>query len=82
MTTHIDTFTAFVADQMDGAQVPPHNSKELNRLSEAVTAIQKGGDHDLQIMALRVMNAVIDRVRSGIGAEQTLRTFLTGGENA
>jgi hypothetical protein len=81
MKTHINVIIEFLAAQMDGEQVPPTGSAALDRLSEAVAAINKTpSDPVLQELALRTLGAVIDRVRSGIGAEQTLRAFLTGGD--
>lgn len=82
MKTHIETVAAFIAEQMDGGVVPPHNSAALERLSAAIAAIQKAGDNDLQILALRIVGTVIDRARSGIGAEQTLQSFIRGGDHA
>lgn len=82
MQTHIETIADFLTRQMDGEQVPPHNSAALDRLSEAIAAIQKAGDNDLQILALRIVGTVIDRTRSGIGAQQTLESFIRGGNHA
>ena len=78
MKTHIDTLVEFVTLQMDGQQVPPKNSAELERLAVAVKAHQKASDHDHQLLALRIVAAVIDRVRASIGAEATLHRFLRG----
>lgn len=82
MKTHIETIAQFLTSQMDGEQVPPHNSPALARLFEAVAAIHKAGDNDLQLLALRTVGAVIDRVSSNIQAEKTLRQFITGGDHA
>lgn len=77
--THIDTLIDFIASQMDGGQVPPAGSADLNRLAAAIAAIQANpSDHDLQTIGLRVIGAVIDRVRSGIATESALRD-LSGG---
>jgi len=83
MKTHIDTITNFIASQMDGEPVPCHNSNALNQLSEAIRAIQTdASDNTLQTLGLMALGAVIARVRSNIVAEQTLQTFIRGGDHA
>lgn len=84
MKTNINVIIEFLAAQMDGEQVPPTGSAALGRLSEAVAAINKTpSDPVLQELALRTLGAVIARVRSGIGAEKTLREFIQpGGDHA
>lgn len=80
MKTHIETITAFIADQMSGGQVPPSNSVTMLQLSAAVAALQKSGTNaDWQLLGASTLGAVIDHVRSGIGAEATLHAFLRGG---
>lgn len=78
MKSPTDAIVEFITLQMDGQTVPPNNSAELERLSQAVKALQKGSALDHERLGLRVMGAVIDRVRAGIGAEYTLRRFITG----
>ncbi|MDW5441979.1 hypothetical protein [Polaromonas sp. SM01] len=82
MTKNIDTLISFVASQMDGEQVPPASSAAFNQISEAVGAVQRGSDKELQALGLRVMGAIIDRVRANIAAEKALHTFITGGDHA
>lgn len=80
MKKHIDEIVSFVAAQMDGQQVPPHNSPALARLGEAVAAFQKNAsDAALQMLGQRTLGAVIDRVCSNIAAEKTLQSFIRGG---
>lgn len=77
---HLDTLIAFVTEQMDGAQVPPAGSAGLTRLGAAVAAIQtSASDHDLQMLGMRTMSAVIARVCSSVAAEKTLRDFIRPG---
>lgn len=80
MKTHIETIANFIATQMDGEQVPPHNSAALARLSEAVKAIQQASDRDLAMLALRVVSIAIDRIRSSITAERALHDFIQPGD--
>lgn len=81
MKIHIENIVAFIAAQMDGEPVAPAGSAALNQLSAAVEALQAGSDGDLQVLALRTIRAVIDRVRSNIAAEQTLHAFIRGGDH-
>ncbi len=80
METFIDVITTFLVNQMDGEPVPPHNSAGLARLGEAVKASQQASDHDLQLLAVRTVGIVIDRVHSNIKAEQILRDFIQPGD--
>ena len=82
MKTHIETIVNFVACQMDGEQVPPHNSAALVRLNEAIAAIHKNpSDPMLAILALSILGAVIHRVGAGLKAEQTLHAFIRPGDH-
>lgn len=74
---HIETVIAFINTQMDGDQVPPHNSATIAQLRTAIEGLQTSAkDNDWQVLGLRALGAVIDRARSGIAAEQTLHTFI------
>ena len=79
MKKHIDEIIEFLTAQLDGEQPPPLGSKALARLSEAVGTIQqKATGTELQMLGLRALGVVIDRVRSGIGAAEALRAFIRG----
>ena len=80
----IKTIVEFIARQMDGDQVPASNSEEMRDLTEAVSAIQgHGSTLELRELGLHAVRAVIDRVRSNLAAEKTLREFIQpGGDHA
>jgi len=80
MQSDIDIIITFIVNQMDGEPVPPHNSATLARLAKAVEAFQKASDRDLQLLALRIVGVVIDRVCSNIAAEQILCDFIQPGD--
>ena len=83
MESFIDVIATFLVHQMDGEPVPPHNSAGLAQLGEAVKACHQASDHELQMLAVRTVGVVIDRVRSNIKAEQILRDFIQpGGRHA
>lgn len=82
MKTHIENLVSFIAAQMDGEPVAPAGSAAISQLSAAVQALQAAPDSDLQVLALRTIGAVVDRVRSNIAAEQTLHAFIRGGDRA
>lgn len=82
-TLHIETLVDFIARQMDGEQVPPTGSIALGRLASAISAMQtKATPDELQTLGLRAIGVVIDRARSSIAAEETLRNFIQPGDRA
>lgn len=81
MNPNIETIISFITAQMDGESVPATGSAALNRLERAVAELLKHqSGAELQILGTHTIGAVIDRVRSGIGAEQTLRAFIQPGD--
>lgn len=80
---HIENFISFLSSQMDGDAVPPAGSAELNQLSMALAELQKHqSGQEMQLLALRTIGAVIDRVRSNITAEKALREFIQPGSRS
>lgn len=83
MNPDIKTISEFVREQMDGGQVPPSGSPEFDAMGEAVgNLIRHNSPRELEILALRLLDVVIDRVRSNLAAEKALRAFIQpGGSN-
>lgn len=80
MNANIKTIVDFLNDRMDGEAVPLSNSVELQALGCAISELQRyNSKQELQELGLRVLGACIDRVRSNIAAEQTLRAFIQPG---
>lgn len=73
--THIDSLIQFIAGQMDGEQLPAHDSPELRRLSEAVAALHQASDSDMSLLGTRTVGIVIDRVLSNLAAEAALHSL-------
>lgn len=83
MQNHIDTITNFIVSQMDGESVPCHNSEAFIQLSKALDAIRDdASDKTFKMMGLKTLVAVLDRVKSNLGAEKTLLKFIAGGNHA
>lgn len=79
----INTIVEFITHQMDGDRPPPSGSADLMALEQAIEAIHEHATElNLQELGLRAVGTVIDRVRSNLKAEQTLRNYLTGGDHA
>lgn len=80
---NIKTIISFITAQMDGEPVPATGSAAFKQVEDAIRELQKHqSGQELQILALRTIGAVIDRVRSNIHAEKTLRQFIQGGNHA
>ncbi len=78
----IDTVINFLAAQMDGCAVPPSNSAAMRELSGAIQSLhQHDSTPELRELGLRALGLAIDRGRSGIAAEATLRAFIAPGGN-
>ena len=80
MNPDIRTVIDFVYSQMDGAAVPPQGTSEEQALSSAVgNLLRHKSPREQEFLGLALLNAVIDRMRSNIAAEQTLRAFIQPG---
>lgn len=80
-TEAITTIAEFTRAQMDGQQVPPAESQEIEKLRQAIGIAIKGTPAQMQQLGHRLLGEVIARVQGSIAAEQTLRNFITrGGE--
>ncbi len=78
--TPTDTLIDFLTRQMDGEQPPPTGSAAERLISSAIEAIHKdASDRTLNTLALRTIGVLIDRMRSSIAAEITLRNFIQPG---
>ncbi|MBK6592788.1 MAG: hypothetical protein IPG23_08600 [Burkholderiales bacterium] len=74
---HIETIIAFITSQMDGDQVPPHNSAAIAQLKTAIEGLHKSDkDKDWTVLGLRALGAVIARAGSACQAEETLHKFI------
>ncbi len=81
--TPTDTLIDFLTRQMDGEQPPPTGSAAERLIASAIEAIHKdASDEILGQLALRTVGLVIDRMRSNIAAEITLRNFIQPGGRA
>lgn len=81
MNNDIETITEFLIDQMDGAQVPPHDSAELQQLHASVKRVLGAGDARLHLLASQVIGVVVDRVRSSLAAGAVIANFQRGGSD-
>lgn len=73
----IQTIINFVRSQMDGAAVPPQGTSEEQALSSAVgTLLRHKSPRDQEFLGLALLDAVIDRMRGNIAAEQALQRFI------
>lgn len=80
-TEAITTIAEFARAQMDGQQVPPAESREVEKLRQAIGIAINGTPAQMQQLGHRLLGEVIARVQGSIAAEQTLRNFITrGGE--
>jgi len=80
-TTDTDTLIDFISRQMDGEQAPPAGTAEEQRIADAVRAIQRrASDKELINLGLKAMGIVIDRMRSGIAAQDALMRFVAPGD--
>lgn len=81
ITEAITTIAEFARAQMDGQQVPPAESREVEKLRQAIGIAINGTPAQMQQLGHRLLGEVIARVQGSIAAEQTLRNFITrGGE--
>jgi hypothetical protein len=75
-----EVIAAFITRLMHGETVPPSESAACAELAEALRGIYaRRSDRELALVALRVMDAMIDMVRSSVQAESVLRDFIRGG---
>lgn len=73
----IKTVIDFVRGQMDGGAVPPQGTSEEQALSSAVgNLLRHKSPREQEFLGLELLNAVIDRVRGNIAAEQALQRFI------
>ena len=73
----IQTIINFVRSQMDGAAVPPQGTSEEQALSSAVgNLLRHKSPRDQEFLGLALLDAVIDRMRGNIAAEQALQRFI------
>ena len=73
----IKTVIDFVRGQMDGGAVPPQGTSEEQALSSAVgNLLRHKSLRDQEFLGLALMDAVIDRMRGNIAAEQALQRFI------
>lgn len=73
----IKTVIDFVRGQMDGATVPPQGTSEEQALSSAVgNLLRHKSPREQEFLGLALLDAVIDRMRSNIAAEQALQRFI------
>jgi hypothetical protein len=80
MNYTIETLISFLVAQMDREPIPSSGSRELAAIETAIYDIHKRrSDQELQVLALRVVGVIIDRVGSNLAAEQVLRDFIQPG---
>lgn len=73
----IQTIIDFVRSQMDGCAVPPQGTSEEQALSSAVgNLLRHKSPREQEFLGLELLNAVIDRMRGNIAAEQVLQRFI------
>ena len=73
----IKTVIDFVRGQMDGGAVPPQGTSEEQALSTAVgNLLRHKSPREQEFLGLALLDAVIDRMRSNIAAEQALQRFI------
>lgn len=73
----IKTVIDFVRGQMDGGAVPPQGTSEEQALSSAVgNLLRHKSPRDQEFLGLALLDAVIDRMRGNIAAEQALQRFI------
>ena len=73
----IQTIIDFVRSQMDGSAVPPQGTSEEQALSSAVgNLLRHKSPREQEFLGLELLNAVIDRMRGNIAAEQALQRFI------
>lgn len=73
----IQTVIDFVRGQMDGGAVPPQGTSEEQALSSAVgNLLRHKSPRDQEFLGLALLDAVIDRMRGNIAAEQALQRFI------
>jgi hypothetical protein len=83
MNANIESMISFITAQMDGEPVPAAGSAALKQVEDAIRELQKHqSGQELQLLALRTIGAVIDRVSSNISAEKTLRQFIQPGSRS
>ncbi|MGC4395810.1 hypothetical protein [Hydrogenophaga sp. T2] len=75
----IKTITDFTRSQMDGQQVPPAESAEMQELSTAIRALLTGSTSDQELLATHMLGLVIDRVRGALGMQGALHNLTQGG---
>ncbi|PKO62389.1 MAG: hypothetical protein CVU24_04245 [Betaproteobacteria bacterium HGW-Betaproteobacteria-18] len=80
MNPNIETIVNLASDLMDGQQ-PPTGLK-LEKVENAVRELHKHqSGAEYQVLGLAMLGALIDRVGSGIQAQQTLQRFIRGGND-
>lgn len=73
----IKTVIDFVRGQMDGGAVPPQGTSEEQALSSAVgNLLRHKSPREQEFLGLALLDAVIDRMRGNIAAEQALQRFI------
>lgn len=80
MNQDVQTIADFIREQMDGQQVPPDGSKALEQLTQAVgNLLRHNSTRELEFLGSTLLGVVIERARSSVAAQATLKAFIRPG---